>query len=60
MPITAYAKAITATVLAFLGALSTALPEGVSGQEWIAIAVTTIVAGGAVWAVPNRPQPPRA
>jgi hypothetical protein len=52
-----YAKGIVGALLAFLGALSVALPDGVTGQEWIAIAITTVgVAGGAV-GVPNKPAP---
>lgn len=53
--------AAVATAVAFLGALSTALDDGtVSGQEWISIALATVIAlggvGGLVYAVPNRPK----
>lgn len=53
--------AAVATAVAFLGALSTALDDGaVTGQEWISIALATIIAlggvGGLVYAIPNRPK----
>jgi hypothetical protein len=55
-----HAKAITATLLAFLGALGTAYQDNhVSGQEWIAIATATLTVGGGVWAVPNARRAPR-
>lgn len=53
--------AAVATAVAFLGALSTALVDGtVTGQEWVNIALATVLAlggvGGLVYAVPNRPK----
>jgi hypothetical protein len=50
-----YAKAITAAVVAFLTALGVALPDGITPPEWVAVALATVVALGAVWAVPNAP-----
>jgi hypothetical protein len=48
------AKAIAAAVTAFGGALGTALADGtVTAAEWIGIAVTTVVATGAVGSTPN-------
>lgn len=56
----AWAAGITATVLAFLTGLSTALDGGVTAQEWITIAIATITTGagafGVTWAVPNQPR----
>lgn len=50
------AKAITAAVIAGLGALSTALTdELVTGPEWITVAVATLTALGGTWLVPNTP-----
>lgn len=53
--------AAVATAVAFLGALSTALDDGaVSGQEWVIIALATVIAlggvGGTVYGVTNRPK----
>ena len=49
-----YLKAIVAAVVAGLGSLYQALDNGhVSGQEWVAAALATLVALGAVWGVPN-------
>ena len=62
---TTAAKAVVgaaiATAVAFLGVLSTALDDGVvTGQEWVSIALATVIAlggvGGVVYAVPNRPK----
>jgi len=51
------AKAITAGVAAFGGAFATAYADkSVDTGEWVFIAVATIVAAGAVWAIPNTPQ----
>lgn len=52
-----WAKAITGTLIAFLGALGTALTDknGVSGAEWAVIALATVIAAGAIWGVPNAP-----
>lgn len=49
------AKAIAAAATAFGGAYAVALEDGVTNGEWVTIAVATIVAAVAVWAVPNRP-----
>lgn len=53
--------AAVATVVAFLGALSTALDDNVvTGQEWVTIALATVTAlggvGGVVYAVRNKPK----
>lgn len=52
-----YAKAIAGAAVAGLGSYSAAIQDGsgVSGSEWLALAVTVLVAAGAVWAVPNIP-----
>lgn len=48
----AYASGVAATLVAFLGALSVAYADGaVSGQEWINIALTTVVAAAAGFGV---------
>ena len=49
-----YAKAITAALIAGLTALQGAWDGGVTGGEWIAIAVATLAGAGIVYAVPNR------
>jgi hypothetical protein len=49
-----YAKAVVGALLAGLASLQAALPDGVTGEEWVAVAVATLAALGAVWAVPNR------
>jgi hypothetical protein len=48
-----FGKAIVAAALAGLAALSTALPDGLTGGEvsWIIAAV--VVAFGGTWGVPN-------
>jgi hypothetical protein len=51
-----YAKAIVAGLIAGLTALAPALDGGVSGKEWIAIALATLAGLGVVYAVPNRQQ----
>ena len=49
-----YLKAIYGAVVAGLGALATAYVDNViSGAEWIAIALVTLTAFGAVWGVKN-------
>lgn len=51
------AKAIVGTAIAFLGALGTALTDGIIDPvEWTVIGVATLTAAGAVWGVPNEPQ----
>jgi hypothetical protein len=51
-----YAKAIIAALVSFLTAVSTALEDGhISAQEWVTALIALLIAGGAVWRVPNRP-----
>lgn len=51
-----YAKAIVGALVAGLTAYGTALADGaVVPGEWVGVAVATLGALGAVWAVPNRP-----
>jgi|JI9StandDraft_1071089.scaffolds.fasta_scaffold336430_2 hypothetical protein len=60
--ISPYYKAVTAVVVPFLGSLGTALLEDSAGgsaitaSEWIAATVLGLVAGGAVFGVPNIPK----
>ena len=54
-----YAKAFLAAVIAGLGSLATALVDDtslgdVSDGQWLAVALATLVALGAVFAVPNK------
>jgi len=49
------AKAVAAFATALGGGVAAALPDGITAQEWITIAVAVVVATAAVWAVPNRP-----
>jgi hypothetical protein len=49
------AKSIAAGATAFGGAFAVAVPDGITGSEWVTITVATIVAVAATWAVPNRP-----
>lgn len=61
-----YAKAIAAAVSAFAASYAIAIQagspgaDGVTGHEWQGIAVSTIVSGLLVWAVPNTPPTPPA
>lgn len=48
-----YAKAIVGAIITGLGSLQIALDGGVTTQEWVGVALATLVALGAVWAVPN-------
>lgn len=49
------AKALVATLVAGLGALSTAMVDDrVTQGEWVTVATAAVVALGAVWGVPNR------
>jgi hypothetical protein len=50
-----YYKAVAGAVVAFLTAVITALDTGshVTAQEWITAVIALIVAGGAVFAIPN-------
>ena len=51
------AKSIVAGIIAGLSALATALQsDGVTALEWVTIALATLVAGYAVWQVPNTPK----
>jgi hypothetical protein len=55
------AKAVTAGLVAFGGAFDVASSLGsiggetVTTNEWVRIAVVTVVAAAAVWLVPNSP-----
>jgi hypothetical protein len=52
-----YAKAIVAALVAGLGSLYQALdgnPSVVTGQEWVAVAMTTLAGLAAVFGVPNK------
>lgn len=50
-----YAKAIVGAAIAGLSSLHQAWDaDGVTGQEWVGVAVATLVALGAIWAVPNK------
>lgn len=61
MNIQRYLKAITGAVVTGLGTLQIAYDDNVvTTQEWIGIAIATLVALGAVWAVPNAPEPQEA
>lgn len=52
-----YAKAILGALVAGLGSLYQALDNGsVSAQEWVAVALATLAAGGVVLGVPNQPK----
>ena len=48
-----YAKAFVGAAVAGLGSLQIALDGGITAQEWVGVAIATLVALGAVWAVPN-------
>jgi|WetSurSiteA1Bulk_404760.scaffolds.fasta_scaffold77270_2 hypothetical protein len=48
-------KALMAAVTAAFAAGATALPDGITVQEWATIAIAAVVAGYAVWQVPNAP-----
>lgn len=49
-----YAKALVGAAIAGLTALRPALDGGLTGAEVIEVVVATLVALGAVYAVPNR------
>lgn len=52
------AKALAAAATAFGGAYATAILDGIVTQtEWLAIAVATTVAAGAVFGITNGPAP---
>lgn len=53
-----YAKALVGAVVAFLGALSTALVDDkgfgdLTDGQWVVAVIAFLTALGAVWAVPN-------
>jgi hypothetical protein len=53
-----YRKAIFGGLMAFLGALGTALTDGhVTTLEWVGVAATTVAAAAAVWGIRNEPLP---
>jgi hypothetical protein len=53
-----YLKAILGALVAGLGSLYQALDNGqVSAQEWVAVAIATLAAAGAVYAAPWKPAP---
>jgi hypothetical protein len=51
-----YGKAITGAVVAGLSVLLAAAGD-LNGQDYLAAAIAFLVAGGAVWAVPNTSEP---
>ena len=54
--VNAYAKAITAAIVAGLATLQIAAGDGtISGVEWIGVASAVFASFGLVWAVPNAP-----
>lgn len=55
-----YAKAIIGAVVAGLGAYGASVADGsgVTGAEWVAIAVAVVGALGLVWATPNATDKP--
>ncbi len=54
-----YLKAVTAALVAGLSVLSTSLTDNnLTSQDYVAAAVAFLVALGAVWVVPNKPQAP--
>ena len=54
-----YLKAAVGALIAGLGSAATAVTDGhVTAAEWIAIALATLVALGAVWGVPNAAPVP--
>lgn len=53
MQVQRYLKALAGAVTTGLGSLSVAYSDNlVTNQEWVTIAIATVVALGAVWAVP--------
>jgi hypothetical protein len=54
----AVAAGATGTAVAFLSALGVAMPGGVTGEEWVAIALATVIgmaaAFGITWATPTK------
>ena len=57
-----YAKAFVGAVVAFLGALSTALVDDkgfgdLTDGQWVVAVIAFLTAFAAVWSVPNQPPP---
>jgi len=53
-----YAKAVVGAILAGLGALSTALTDGITATEWVLVAIAVFGSFGMVWATKNtEPEP---
>ena len=52
-----YAKAVVGALVAFLGTLGAVMGDGVTGQEWITVALTTLASLGFVYYTPNKPKP---
>ena len=49
-----YLKALVGALVAGLGSLYQAFDDDrVTGQEWVAVALATLVALGTIWGVPN-------
>lgn len=59
-----YAKAITAAgtigygLFEVVTSAGSAAGEGITSGEWVRLAVFTVLAGVAVWIVPNKQDPP--
>lgn len=55
MNVARYAKAITGAAVAGLSVVATSMADDkVTSAEWVGAAIATLVALGAVWAVPNK------
>jgi len=50
-------KALTGALAGAVAAIAAAAPDGVTGTEWLTIAIAAVVAGYAVWQIPNAPAP---
>lgn len=51
-----YAKAIVGAIVGGLTVLQQGLDDGgVTGHEWMAAVIATLIGLGVVWAVPNKP-----
>lgn len=50
-----YAKAIVAVLIAGVTAAQAALTDGITGQEWLTVALAVLTAVG-VYLVPNAPK----
>jgi len=52
-----YYKAVAGALVAFLGSLIAGLADGnLDTSEWLTAIITLIVAGGAVFSIPNIPN----